>query len=294
MLCATSASHLCKGLWHEPYSGQLPEEGQHGPGTGRQSWVQLSCPKKPSHLSLSSPQGRIPPGNCLQGAVFKAPGAQRSPSCPGPRVAARPAAVPATLPKQRFKCHLVARGPRGTHGHPPGSLSPLGSLPPRCNPLFSTEPPTAITLLFAPLCSRLSPRVSFFPLSHILLFPCPYILPLCPSRWGHLCLGPSHSTMQQPPRRGESKASDGLVSPQAHKAWRWLCKGTTCPVQTPECLCCHLCALSPSDIPKVGPAASKALGLQREPTAGCCGPQHQLPKDSFGATLSVVRATRGL
>lgn len=59
-------------------------------------------------------------------------------------------------------------------------------------------------------------------------------------------------------------------------------------------LCCHLHALSPSVIPKVGFAASQALGLQKECAAGCCEPHQQLPKNGFGGTSSVLRTTRGL
>lgn len=258
--------------------------------------MQLSCPKNPSHLSnfsLSSPQGRIPPGNCLQGAVFKAPGAQRSPSCPGVprtlRVAARRAAVPATLPKQRFKCHLVA------HTATPRAAFQLWD---RCLHAVIPSSPQSLPLpsqSFSHLCVASFLHVPPFSHCHTPSFSRARTSSLSTPPCGATAAWDRH-TAPCSSHQGEGRAKPrmDLSHPKLTKAGRWLCKGTTCPVQTPECLCCHLCALSPNDIPKVGLAASKALGLQREPTAGCCGPHQQLPKDGFDGTSSGVRATRGL
>lgn len=206
---------------------------------------------------------------------------------------------------------VPSSGVRGPVGHTDVPTSRAASLPPpahrfcaRClppsrSPFFSTEPPWATTLqpLFPTSVKPPFPISMFLPFPVVMhpSFPVP-AHPLLHSRSGLWPPPPGTVTvtMQQTPRAGDSKAAEGSTSSQARKAGRWLCNGTICPVQTPECLCCHLHALSPSDIPKEGFVASLALRLQREHAAGCCGPHQQLPKNGCGGTSSVVRTTRGL
>lgn len=156
-------------------AGQVPEEGQHGPGTGGKYLSQ-----KPSPLyvfSPSSPHGRITRGNSCQ-EHFESPRSRAHPR--DPRVAALPHAevqVPSS----------GTRGPVGQTGVP-SSLAASLALPtaaarrfpaalpssPQRHPLPSPHSP-----FFPPLCSLLprSPLCFFSPLSHVPPFPCPCILP---------------------------------------------------------------------------------------------------------------------
>lgn len=268
--------------------------------------MQLTCPKKalpPLKFLLTQPAGQNypwepPARSTSESSPRPEPGAPRA--APGTPVwLGAGAAVPAELPKQRLKCHLVAPPDTRTSPRPGQQALPLltasahAASTPRSPllrraclwPPFPTSCVSSLPLLHAPSLHHCHVSLFFHARTFLLSIP---------PGLGHLRLGPSQRTVQQTPRAGDSKASEGLDSSQAHKAGRWLCDGTTSPVQTPACLRCHLHALSPSDFPKVGLAASLAWGLQREPAAGCGGSHQQLPKDGFGGTSSVVRATRGL
>lgn len=180
-------------------------------------------------------------------------------------------------PCQRLKCHLVALGPEGQAGvpspwqralpcpaRPSQPLSPLLHRLPRHHPTapFPTSvspPPPISTSLLSPIVSRP---------------PCPYTLPFLHAGSGLWPppLGLSHRAAGSKGRR--CKAAEGLISSQAHKAGKWLWYGAVCPVHSPECLCCHPCAL-----PKVTLAASPALELHRSCSRPPAAPQRWLRWD---------------
>lgn len=286
----------------------MPEGGQHWP-KGREGKLRATHLSQKSHpTSKISPcparRAELSAGTAARSSSEGSPG--RSPALPevprGPRWGRRRGRRPRRAPQA--EAQVPSSGLRGPAGHTDVPTSRAASL------VLLTASAGAASTPRSPLLRRAclwppfpSSCVSPLPLLHVppfrrchvsLFFHARTFLLSIPPGLGHLRPGPSQRTVRHTPRAGDSKASEGLVSSQAHKAGRWLCDGTTSPVQTPACLCCPLHALSPSDFPKVGLAASLAWGLQREPAAGCGGSHQQLPKDGFGGTSSVVRATRGL
>lgn len=249
MLPVTSASRLCRGRWHEPYRGAGASRGPER-RRGREGRVCAThrCQKKaipPLKYLLTQPRGQshrweLPASSSSESR----PEVQRSWLSPAdPGVAQRSGRCPRRLPQAEVQVPSSGTwGPAG-HAEPPRAArrSPaqrpcarcLGAAIPssRQSRPLPPFPPLCISL---PICMHL-----LFPDVLYPLFPCPHMFPLHPSRSGPSPLRLSHHTVQQTSRAGDNKASEGLVSSQAHKAGRWLCNGATSPVQTPECFCFH-------------------------------------------------------